>query len=463
MGCNPYSPWLTEPAFRLPVSLGGYMLSKSVRVTLCCAVVTITPLGFLATMAQAQAPVIYSQPPSPGGGLFHSSWWDPDGDANDQYVWDNFTLPTTQSITDVHWRGGYDPTFFGSGGPALDFTVALYPSSAAGTQPDILNPLVSYQTGGNAGETPAGTFGGTPMYDYQFALPTSFQALGGIKYWVQIEAWQHGIPDWGIAAGTGGDGWYFRRIHCGDIGECYQIVPGDAAFTLLGPVTDTPTPTDTSTPTPTNTPTVTPTNTLTPTPTQTDTLTPTATHTPTPTPTNKPISTATDTSTPTDTPTPTATATSTPTPTSFDTPTPTETFTPTPAFTPTPTSTSAPMANTPGKVTGGGTIGSKKGGAKATFGFTVNYSEGDSAPKGNLTYQDHETDLRLSAASFDLLVIEGTHARFTGTAIVNDRQEVRFEVEIDDLSQLASSDTFTIKIPAMDGYTAGGVLTGGNL
>jgi hypothetical protein len=123
----------------------------------------------------------------------------------------------------------------------------------------------------------------------------------------------------------------------------------------------------------------------------------------------------------------------------------------------------APITNTPGKVTGGGAIGSKKGGAKATFGFTVNYSQGDVAPKGNLTYQDHEIDLRLSATSFDSLVIEADHARFTGRAIVNDGPEVRFEVEIDDLSQLASPDTFTIKISDMGGYTAGGALTGGNI
>ena len=33
----------------------------------------------------------------------------------------------------------------------------------------------------------------------------------GSNYWLLIEAWQHGIPDWGIALGTGGNGICFRR------------------------------------------------------------------------------------------------------------------------------------------------------------------------------------------------------------------------------------------------------------
>jgi hypothetical protein len=203
-------------------------------------------LGYSTTSAQAQSPtadypkytgaqspaaIMYSQPPDPGGGLFQSSR---NGTDYDQYVWDNFMIPTSPVITEIQWRGGYDPTKFGSGGPVLDFRVAIYPSIAGGSQPDVVNPpLVEYQTVGNAGETLAGTFGGTVMYDYGFTLPTTFQATGGTKYWLQIEASQGGIPDWGIAAGTGGDGKHFLGIPvAGDIS--YYPVPGDAAFTLLG-------------------------------------------------------------------------------------------------------------------------------------------------------------------------------------------------------------------------------------
>jgi len=70
--------------------------------------------------------------------------------------------------------------------------------------------------------------GGTTMYDYAFYFPTPFQAGAGTKYWIQIEALQHAIPDWEIAAGTGGNGRYFRRSAYGD-----QNVTGDAAFSLF--------------------------------------------------------------------------------------------------------------------------------------------------------------------------------------------------------------------------------------
>jgi hypothetical protein len=174
------------------------------------------------------AGVLYIQAPGAGGILYPSSRWDPDGSDYDTYVWDDFTLGSTQTISKVTWRGGYDPAMFGSDGPVVDFTVSIYASIPAGTQPDVVNPpLVEYHTGGNAGETQAGVVGGTTMYDYSFTLPTPFQAGAGTKYWIRIEALQHSIPDWGIAAGTGGDGRYFRRSALG-----YQAVTGDAAFSL---------------------------------------------------------------------------------------------------------------------------------------------------------------------------------------------------------------------------------------
>jgi hypothetical protein len=116
-----------------------------------------------------------------------------------------------------------------------------------------------------------------------------------------------------------------------------------------------------------------------------------------------------------------------------------------------------------GKVNGGGVIGSDRGGNKVTFGFTIKYDKGDSAPKGNLTYQDHKTNLRLKAISFDLLVIEGNHVWFTGTGMTNDGQVLKFAVEIDALSKFGQPDTFYIYIPVLNGYESGGALTGGNI
>ncbi len=77
-------------------------------------------------------------------------------------------------------------------------------------------------------------FGNIAMYDYGFGLPALFHAAAGTRYWVQIEASQGGIPDWGLALGTGGDGKHFLQfVNVGDI--TYVMAAGDAAFTLLGP------------------------------------------------------------------------------------------------------------------------------------------------------------------------------------------------------------------------------------
>jgi hypothetical protein len=179
------------------------------------------------------AGVLFSQPPGPSGQLLQSSLRDPDGSGIDQWVWDDFTLGANQAISEVRWRGGYDPARLGSGGPVVDFTLAIYPSNPTGFEPDVAHPpLVHYQLGGNAAETAAEVLGGVQTYDYHYRLPVPFQAAAGTKYWLQIEAFQHGVPDWGLSAGMGGDGHYFRKTADEGI---YQYAPGDAAFTLLAP------------------------------------------------------------------------------------------------------------------------------------------------------------------------------------------------------------------------------------
>jgi hypothetical protein len=189
-----------------------------------------------ASADTSPAAVVYTQSPNPSGGLYQSSR---NGTDYDRWVWDDFAIPTGQTVTisEVQWRGGYDPAKMGSGGPVQDFRVAIYPSIAGGTQPDVVGgPVAAYLTGGPAGETLAGTFGGVQMYDYHFTLPTAFTASGPAKYWVHLEAFQAGLPDWGVSAGTGGNGTHFMGMAvAGDI--AYFIVPGDAAFSLLGAAT----------------------------------------------------------------------------------------------------------------------------------------------------------------------------------------------------------------------------------
>ena len=424
---------------------------------------------------------IYDQPIDPSGKLYLSSWLDPDGSDFDQNVWDDFTLQSDQTITEIDWSGAYDPARAGRGGPVLDFNVSIYPSIAAGTEPAVAGqPLVKYQTGGNAGETSIGLVNGIPMNSYAFSLPTPFNASAGVKYWVYIVASQGGSsPDWCLAGGLGGNGSHYRwgSGTGGDSG--YRTIPGDAAFTLLGPIPDIPTPTDTatatmtetatetptptttathtSTSTPTNTPTSTATNTPTYTPTNTATSTPTFTQTPSYTPTNTATSTPTFTLTPSYTPTNTATDAPTFTPTSTFTYTPTHTPTPTPTNTPTPT----PLPNTPGKVNGGGNMDISSG--KVTFGFVVQYSDGEPTPSGNLTFKDHGANISLKATSFTLLYIAENQAIVRGYATVNDQSNLEFELIVSDFGEPGSNDTFMIQIPALNGYSAGGVLTGGNI
>lgn len=390
---------------------------------------------------------IFSQPVDPDGQLLLSAWLDPDGSDYDQYIWDNFTLPSDGTITEIDWFGVYDPLKFGNGGPVLDFSVSIYPSNISGTEPAVAGPpLVEYQTGGNAGETAIGTAGGGTLYAYALSLPAPFMASAGVKYWVQIEAFQQGtVPDWCLAAGWGGNGSHFRRTSGAGGDIMYRIAPGDAAFTLLGPIPDIPTPTDTATGTPTDTATATLTNTATYTAsaTSTSTSTNTATNTATYTPTD--TSTATQTNTATNTSTATATDTATNTPTA------------------TATNTLQPVSNTPGKVTGGGTIGSTKNSGKATFGFEISFKQGDLTPKGKLTYQDRTFHVRLKATSFDLLVIDGNHAWFTGTGTLSNGQVVSFIVDVVVRTKHSKLAIFKIYIPALNGYAAGGAVTGGNI
>ncbi len=198
----------------------------------------------LSAMA-AHAGMVFDQPHDNTGALRMSSRYQPNGSDYDQFVWDSFSVPTAQAITEIRWRGGYDPQMSYWGGDLVNFRVSIYESTPGLSQPHLgaqypATPatLVAYDTGGNVGETPVGVFGGVPISDYRFVLPTVFQAQAGKLYWVQIEAeFVNGLPYWGLAAGTD-NGSHFRRIS-GQADYYFQVAPGDAAFGMVtsdGPV-----------------------------------------------------------------------------------------------------------------------------------------------------------------------------------------------------------------------------------
>lgn len=203
--------------------------------------------AFLLLLATLPAPagIVFEQVHNGSGTILQSSRYAPNGTDYDQFVWDSFSVPTAQAVTEIRWRGGYIPERAYWGGDVINFRVSIYESTPGLAQP-LLGPgypgnpatLVAYDTGGTAGETVAGVFGGVVLYDYRFVLPTVFQAQAGKLYWVQIEAEQvNGIPDWGLAAGVG-NGSYFRRIP-GQADYYFQFISGDAAFRVLtgdGPI-----------------------------------------------------------------------------------------------------------------------------------------------------------------------------------------------------------------------------------
>ena len=145
--------------------------------------------------------------------------------------------------------------------------------------------------------------------------------------------------------------------------------------------------------------------------------------------------------------------------------------------------------STPGKATGGGSIDPSSGAVldpatllikssssaasvnnKATFGFVAKFASGDSAPSGNLTYDDHGADKQVKVTSYSSLEIGasttcagGQHATINGTAEVNGTPGHQIRIEADDCDALLSgtaADAFEIHVDesSPDGYSASGVL-----
>ena len=115
-----------------------------------------------------------------------TAWASPDGSDGDSYAYDSFQIGCDLGIAEIDWRGGYAESLpYAGQNPVYDFAIGIYASASDGGQPDLsIAPLGVYKVGGNAGETLAGTFGGTPMFDYRFVLPVPFQAAAGVTYMI---------------------------------------------------------------------------------------------------------------------------------------------------------------------------------------------------------------------------------------------------------------------------------------
>lgn len=175
-------------------------------------------LGMLGGQAFAN-PVVYQQAVIAAGSQF-ASQNDPGGNGDFAKVFDNFTLNAKTLITDVHWVGGYfNPTVQA---PISSFLVQIW-SDAGGPGAALL----ADSQGGVANETlvPATT----ATYTYSIDLTTAFVAEANTTYWLSIQPTLVFPPQWGWAAGSGGDSVAYQDIFGGR-----NLQRLDLAFSLTG-------------------------------------------------------------------------------------------------------------------------------------------------------------------------------------------------------------------------------------
>ena len=90
---------------------------------------SLLTLLLLVFATVAQAGVVFEQAHDGSGALRTSSRYQPNGTDHDQFVWDSFSVPTAQAVTEIRWRGGYDPQMAYWGGDIVNFHVSIYEST----------------------------------------------------------------------------------------------------------------------------------------------------------------------------------------------------------------------------------------------------------------------------------------------------------------------------------------------
>ena len=135
-------------------------------------------------------------------------------------AYDNFTLASATSLTEVQWVGGYyNPQ---SQGTISSWTVGFYANNAG--QPGAL--ISSFTIGGNAGETFLQNDNlGDP--NYRYTATVSFAASAGTTYWLSVVPTVAFPPQWGWGTSSQGDGVAWQTF----FGTGSQI-PSDLAFDL---------------------------------------------------------------------------------------------------------------------------------------------------------------------------------------------------------------------------------------
>jgi hypothetical protein len=204
------------------------MRVRTARIILLAAVFSLAT----AAVPFAQCGIanqVYCQPWDGTGNLVASqNDQSPGGFGNFATTYDNFTLTGTTDVESFHWVGGYfNPP---SQGPIMSVTLTFY-NDNAGT-PGA--PITTLTFSGTANETSLGTAGGFPIYSYSLDFGSVDMNAG--TYWASIVPNINFPPEWGWAAGTGGDGKGYQCF----FGSCGSTST-DFAFALDG-TTPTPTP-----------------------------------------------------------------------------------------------------------------------------------------------------------------------------------------------------------------------------
>ncbi|HXF97186.1 MAG TPA: post-COAP-1 domain-containing protein [Gaiellaceae bacterium] len=128
-----------------------------------------------------------------------------------------------------------------------------------------------------------------------------------------------------------------------------------------------------------------------------------------------------------------------------------------------------PPVSTPGKATGGGQLPAEpaelsilrgiSAGGRASFGFNAQFAAG--VLSGHLTFLDHSRGKKVESTAITSFTRAGNKATFTGLARVDGVAGVHFTVDVEDLGEPGTGDTFRLVLG--DGYAAGGVLRSGNI
>jgi hypothetical protein len=179
-------------------------------------------LSLLLVAHQLGAAVVFEQAPAAGASGHVSAKYGAAGSNFDEFVWDSFSVPNTQTLREIQWRGALLPASH------TEFVISINTIALPGGN--------VWHIAGTAHETPVGTTG---YSDFRFTLPAGFVMTGGQTYWMQIYAVQSELPpNWQWSTGTGGNGTHFAQVPAVTGDYNYVNRAGDTAFTLLNAATE---------------------------------------------------------------------------------------------------------------------------------------------------------------------------------------------------------------------------------